>query len=371
MSEGLLVGILGGGQLGRMLALAGAPLGLRFICVDPGTNVPAAIAAQHIQAEYDSPQAIEALSQAHVVTYEFENVPAHAAAELLRRNVQVAPDPAALAVAQDRWVEKQCFEQLGIRTVGTVRVDSEDDLAPALEQLGSPLILKTRRAGYDGKGQRVVHSRSEAKAAHQELGAVPMIAEEFMRFTRELSILAVQSKTGERAFYPLVQNEHRNGILRTTLSPAPNTSGQLQAAAEGYASSLLQHLGYVGVLALELFEKDGSLYANEFAPRVHNSGHFSIEGSATSQFENHLRAILGLPLGDTSPRAHSVMLNLIGRECPLADVLSVPDAHLHVYGKSARHARKVGHITALAPDVASLEARRSQLQSFVSLSEDG
>ncbi|MDX2053960.1 MAG: 5-(carboxyamino)imidazole ribonucleotide synthase [Polyangiaceae bacterium] len=371
MSQQLTIGILGGGQLGRMLALAGVPLGLRFICVDPASNVPAAMAAHHVQAEYDSVESMEALSQADVVTYEFENVPAHAAAELLRRNVAVAPDPQALVVAQDRWLEKQCFQQLGIRTVGYVRIDSATDLASALAELGAPYVLKTRRSGYDGKGQRVVSSLAEAELAYAELGGVPMIAEEFIRFSRELSILAVQGRNGQRAFYPLVQNEHRHGILRTTLSPAPNCSASLQSQAEGYATSLLSHLKYSGVLALELFDKDGTLYANEFAPRVHNSGHFSIEGSVTSQFENHLRAILGLPLGDTAPRSVSAMLNLIGDVCKASDVLGVPDAHLHTYGKSARKARKVGHITVLAPDPASLSTRVVALQRWVDLATDG
>jgi 5-(carboxyamino)imidazole ribonucleotide synthase len=317
------VGVIGGGQLGRMLALAGIPLGLSFRFLDPAPDAPAGEVGELLVGPYDDPELLDRLAEgADAVTYEFENVPVDAA-----RRLGAVPEAAALEAAQDRLVEKQLFRRLGIPTV---RIDDEVERFPAL--------LKTRRLGYDGKGLRLV----SAPVA----GTVPEhVLEERVAFDRELSLLAVRGRDGETRFWPLVENVHEGGILRTSRVPA---AGAPQAEAEDYGSRLLEALGYVGVLALELFEVDGSLLANEFAPRVHNTGHWTIEGSVTSQFENHLRAILGLPLGSTASRP-SFLANLIGAVPPLDALLAVPGAHVHLYGKEARPGRKVGHATLVEP----------------------
>jgi 5-(carboxyamino)imidazole ribonucleotide synthase len=274
----------------------------------------------------------------------------------------VHPSIQALAVSQDRLQEKQCFRELGIPTPPFFDVASEKDLDTALGETGFPAVLKTRRLGYDGKGQRVLRSPGDAKSAFRELGDVPLLLEGFVAFERELSLLAVRSVLGETAFYPLVENQHEGGILRFSLAPAPNVSAELEETARGYGSALLDRLGYAGVLALELFESKGTLFANEFAPRVHNSGHLTIEGSHTSQFENHLRAILGLPLGSTAPLGPAAMLNCIGILPDRATVLGVPDAHFHDYGKEPRAGRKLGHVTVCAPDEKTLAERLAVLK---------
>lgn len=339
-----------------MLALAGVPLGCSFVFIDPTEQSPAAALGEQIVCNYTDPIGQAALAECSVVTYEFESVPA-LAVETLATRVPVFPPPKALAVAQDRWLEKSCFRQLGIATAPFEAVDSEADLAAAVAKLGCPAVLKTRRLGYDGKGQFVLRSAEDVSTAWAHVGRAPSILEGFVRFERELSLLAVRGKQGEVAFYPLVENHHRDGILRKTVSPAPQLSAELQQSAEAHATRLLTHLDYVGVLALELFQVGSTLVANEIAPRVHNSGHFSSEGSRTSQFENHLRAILGWPLGDPSALGPSCMLNLVGSLPDSASVLAVPDAHLHLYGKSPRPGRKVGHITVRAANETELAER--------------
>jgi len=318
----VIVGVIGGGQLGRMLGLAGIPLGLSFRFLDPAADAPAGEVGELLVGAYDDPELLDRLADgADAVTYEFENVPVEAA-----RRVSAIPDAAALEASQDRLVEKQLFRRLGIPTP---RIDDEVETFPA--------ILKTRRLGYDGKGQRLVETRPGTVPGH--------VLEERVAFDRELSLLAVRGRDGDTRFWPLVENVHEGGILRTSRAPA---GGAPQAEAEDYATRLLDELGYVGVLALELFDAGGRLLASEFAPRVHNTGHWTIEGSATSQFENHLRAILGLPLGDTSSRP-SVMINLIGAQPPRDRVLAIPGAHLHLYGKEPRPGRKLGHVTLVDP----------------------
>lgn len=319
----MIVGVIGGGQLGRMLALAGIPLGLSFRFLDPAPDAPADEVGELLVGAYDDPELLDRLADgAAAVTYEFENVPVEAA-----RRVGALPSAAALEASQDRLVEKQLFRRLGIPTA---RIDDEVETFPAL--------LKTRRLGYDGKGQRLV--------ATKVAGTVPgHVLEERVRFDRELSLIAVRGRDGDTRFYPLVENVHGDGILRTSRVPAANAA---QAEAEKFGARLLDELGYVGVLALELFDVGGSLLANEFAPRVHNTGHWTIEGSATSQFENHLRAILGWPLGPTESRP-SLLLNLIGTVPAASDVLTVPGAHLHLYGKEPRPGRKLGHVTLVEP----------------------
>ncbi|GIU98754.1 MAG: N5-carboxyaminoimidazole ribonucleotide synthase [Actinomycetota bacterium] len=308
----MLVAILGGGQLGRMLALAGYPLGLSFRLLDPAPDACAGRVAPLVVGAYDDREALAHLLEgADVLTYEFENVPVETARAAAER-VPVLPPPAALEVGQDRLAEKALFTEVGIPTPRFLPVDSPEDLRRALAEIGPPVVLKTRRLGYDGKGQAVVRSAGEAEEAFARVGAVPCIAESYVDFARELSILAVRGRDGEARAYPLVENHHREGILRVSLAPAPGLTPALQARAEGYARAVMERLGYVGVLAIELFQCGEELLGNELAPRVHNSGHWTIEGAETSQFENHLRAVCGLPLGSTRPVGRSAMVNLIG-----------------------------------------------------------
>jgi 5-(carboxyamino)imidazole ribonucleotide synthase len=310
------------------------------------------VVAEHVCAPYDDPAGLDRLADgADVVTFEFENVPA-AAAERLAPRVAVRPSPRSLAVSQDRLAEKRLFAALEIPTPAWHPVDGPEDLPAALARVGLPAVLKTRRLGYDGHGQRVVGSEHDAASAVADLGAVPLIAERRVAFTRELSLLVVRGTDGATAAWPLGQNRHEGGILRHTAAPAPDL-GTLQGAAEAMGRRILDELDHVGVLALELFEEDGALLANEIAPRVHNTGHWTIEGAVTSQFENHLRAVLGLPLGPTEARGEWEMENLLGAAPPLPDLLARPGAHVHLYGKASRPGRKVGHVTAPRPSAAA------------------
>ena len=315
-----VVGCIGGGQLGRMLALAGIPLELQFRFLDPSPEACAGEVGELLIGSFDDEALLDRLADgADAVTYEFENVSVAAA-----QRVGALPGSRALEEGQDRLREKELFKRLGIPTA---RFGS-------LEETGLPAVVKSRRLGYDGKGQRVV--REAGPMADDEL------AEELVQFTRELSLIAVRGRDGEVAFYPLVENVHRDGILQ--VSRAPTLAG-VDDVAQGYARRLLEELDYVGVLALELFEVDGELLANEFAPRVHNSGHWTIDGAVTSQFENHLRAILGWPLGSTAVAAPSAMVNLVGSIPAVERLLALPGAHVHLYGKEPRPGRKVGHVT--------------------------
>jgi 5-(carboxyamino)imidazole ribonucleotide synthase len=357
----LHVGILGGGQLGRMLALAGYPLGMRFRVLEPATDAPAGHLAEHLAGGYDDPAMLDRFAAGlDVVTYEFENVPV-AAAEHLAQRVPVYPPPAALATAQDRLEEKHFFTKLEIPTPRFAAVDARADLEAAIAVIGLPGVIKTRRLGYDGKGQAVVRNPEDADSVWQMLSGQPLIYEAFVPFDRELSILAVRGHDGATAFYPLVENQHRDGILRLSLGPAPACPSALQQQAESYARRALAALDYVGVLGIELFQVGDVLLANEMAPRVHNSGHWTIEGAVTSQFEQHLRAVCGLPLGDPAPRGLAAMVNLIGTTPDPADVLAIPGAHLHDYGKAPRSGRKLGHITLVEADRATLQAKLNQI----------
>jgi 5-(carboxyamino)imidazole ribonucleotide synthase len=347
-----------------MLGLAGLPLGLRFLFVDPSPEAPARELGEHLVADYESAEALEALAGCHVVTYEFENVPV-AAIRALGGRTRVHPSELALATAQDRWLEKSCFRELGIPTAPFFDIASKAALDDALASTGFPAVLKTRRFGYDGKGQRVLRSAAEAAAAFAELGSVPLLLEGFVPFERELSLIGARSLDGSVAFYPLVENHHQDGILRLTLAPAPGISPERQASAEAHLGAILKRLDYVGVLTLELFQAGGRLLANEIAPRVHNSGHFTLEGAVTSQFEQHLRAVLGLPLGSPALPGPSAMLNCIGELPDRAAVLAVPDTHLHAYGKPPRPGRKVGHVTVRAPDALTLAERLATLRPLI------
>src|SRR4051812_1289489 len=355
------VGVLGGGQLGRMLALAGIPLGLEFRFLEPTAEPPVRGLGEHVRADYDDAAALERFAEGlDVVTYEFENVPVESARKL-SEHVPVRPQPDALECAQDRLREKELFAKLHISAAAFERVDTSGELSPALERLGAPAVAKTRRLGYDGHGQFLVRTTADLTRAEKELRGAPSILESLVPFDRELSILAVGARNGAPAFYPLVENTHRDGILRRSVAPAPNLSDRLQAEAQSIASRILEELGYVGLLAVELFEVEGKLLANETAPRVHNSGHWTIEGAETSQFENHVRAIAGLPLGPTEPRGASVMLNLIGAAPDPESVLEVPGAHLHLYGKAPRHGRKLGHVTLRGENAAEVSAAADRL----------
>lgn len=342
------VGILGGGQLARMLALSGAPLGLRFLVLDSTADACAAQFVPSLQADYrDQPALAEFASRVDVATFDFENVPAESAQWLAER-IPVFPSPRALAIAQDRLAEKSLFRELGIGTPDFVDIDSREGLRAAVEKIGMPAILKTRRLGYDGKGQFRIKTSADIEAAWQSLGSqatsVGLILEAFVPFQRELSVLAVRGRDGEFRAWPLTENWHESGVLSASLAPA-TVDEALSAAAIGNARRVAEALDYVGVFALELFVHEGRLLANEMAPRVHNSGHWTIEGAETSQFENHLRAVLGLPLGSTRSIGQSCMLNWIGDLPEAAAILAEPCGHWHDYGKTAREGRKVGHAT--------------------------
>ena len=349
------IGILGGGQLARMLALAGAPLGHRFLVVDSAEDACAAQVAPLLRADWRDFTMLEGFArQIDVATFDFENVPADTA-EWLTAHTHVFPNPLALATAQDRFAEKSLFRAIGLGTPAFAAVDSLDDLRAATESIGFPGVLKTRRLGYDGKGQYVLRENADVDKAWQALGGVPLILEAFVPFEREVSVIAVRSRDGEFRHYPLTRNWHRGGILSASLAPLGDAD-ELERRAVVHARALADRLGYVGVFALELFVHAGELLANEMAPRVHNSGHWTIEGTACSQFENHVRAVTGQPLGDTSARGHSVMLNWIGELPDPSTVLAEAGAHWHDYGKSARAGRKVGHATLCADDPAHLAA---------------
>ncbi|HWG11465.1 MAG TPA: 5-(carboxyamino)imidazole ribonucleotide synthase [Rhodanobacteraceae bacterium] len=370
------VGILGGGQLARMLVLAGAPLGVRFVVVDSAEDACAGQVAPLVRADWRDFAALESFAAGvDVATFDFENVPAETAQWLAERT-RVFPNPRALAIAQDRLEEKTLFRECGLGTPDFAVVDSRADLDAALRAIGTPAILKTRRLGYDGKGQFRLKSADDAEAAWAAPGGNShgLILEAFVPFDAEVSVVAVRARDGDFRTWPLTRNWHSDGILSASLAPA-HMDHAIAQAAFAHAKTIAEKLDYVGVFALELFVRDGELLGNEMAPRVHNSGHWTIEGAVTSQFENHVRAVLGLPLGDTSALGRSCMLNWIG-ELPDADaVLRESGAHWHDYGKSPRAGRKVGHATICARDDATLAntlqrigdalGRQAQVQSVV------
>lgn len=352
------LGILGGGQLARMLALSAVPLGVRVLVLDTSGDACAGEVATLIEADYTDEAALAEFAElVDVVTFDFENVPA-SSAEWLARRVPVFPNPGALATVQDRLSEKTLFAGLGLATPDFAAVDSREDLEAAVARIGLPAVLKTRRLGYDGKGQARLREPADLDRAWQALGAgrVPLILEAFVPFQRELSVVAVRSRDGEIRLWPLTRNWHEDGILSLSVSPIPVDDALAEQAAH-YARAVAERLDYVGVFALELFEHEGRLLGNEMAPRVHNSGHWTIEGALTSQFENHVRAVLGLPLGDTRGREASAMLNFIGELPDLTRALAIPGLHWHDYGKQPRAGRKVGHATLCAADMRMLHQR--------------
>jgi 5-(carboxyamino)imidazole ribonucleotide synthase len=344
------IGILGGGQLARMLALSGHPLGAQFVILDPAPDVCASVVSAQVVGAYDDIKKLEEFAaRADVVTYEFENVPAEGVKYLAAGKVPVYPSPQALAVSRDRLNEKTLFRELGIPTPNFAAVSSLDALKEAAREIGLPAVLKTRTMGYDGKGQAVIRAEGDIESAWAAVGKVECILEAFVAFTREVSVIAVRGRTGETLFYPIGENTHGGGILRHNVI-ANGFGDPMQKTAEEYARKLLNHFGYVGILSLELFDANGTLMANEIAPRVHNTGHWSIEGAETSQFENHIRAVMGLPLGDTSPIGYSAMVNFIGAIPSAESVLSIKGAHYHSYAKAPKPGRKIGHATIRCDD---------------------
>lgn len=340
------IGVLGGGQLGLMLAEAGEPLGLSFRFLDPSPHSPAGRQRELVVAAFDDLDAIGRFTEGlDLVTFEFENVCSRAA-EALTSRVAVRPGVRSLAISQDRRIEKEFLVECGIPVPRFEAVSSLEELRAALRSVGTPAILKTRRLGYDGRGQRRIGGLEEAEAAWEAVGGAACVLEEQVRFRRELSVIVARSVDGSVVAWPPIENRHEGGILRRSLAPAPDLDPQVAALACSHAMRLAERLGHFGVLALELFEAgDGTLLANEFAPRVHNSGHWTIEGSATSQFENHLRAILGWPLGSTESRGAAAMVNLIGACPPTQQLLRIGAAKVHLYGKAPREGRKLGHVT--------------------------
>lgn len=346
------IGIIGAGQLGQMLGYAARDLDVECRFVDPSATPPAADCGEVIQKPFDDADALaELAATCDVVTYEFENVPVQALHKI-EGKVPVYPPAAALRHAQDRLDEKRLFDQLDIPLPGYRTIDSREDIMTAVDQLGLPLVIKTRRLGYDGKGQFIIRERDDVDSAWKSLGGNSLIAEQWVNFDYEVSAIGARNVSGDIVIYPLSRNVHEDGILRTSRSPVD--APELADRAETYVRRLLGHLDYVGVLALELFVCDNDLMANEFAPRVHNSGHWTIEGAATSQFENHLRAIMNMPLGSTASVGHAGMINLIG-DIP-DSVRSLERGVLHDYGKAPRPGRKLGHITVTTETAASRDA---------------
>lgn len=336
------IGIIGGGQLARMLALAGIPLGYKFIFLDTYETCPASDLGELLLGEYDDhDELMELASRCDVLTYDFENVPATSLDEIIKL-VDLHPSASALKTAQDRLSEKTLFTSMDIPTPNYLNIESKDDLIKA-KDFSFPAILKTRRLGYDGKGQVRLSNFTELSAAWDELGNTACLLEGFVQFETEVSQIAVRGNDGDIRFYPLTENTHKNGILIE--SNAPYTNDSLSDLAQNYTTKLLEHFNYVGVLAIEFFVSNNALIINEMAPRVHNSGHWTIEGTLTSQFENHIRAITGLPLGDTFAICKSKMINCLGEMPDRKEALSDTSAHYHDYSKEPRPGRKVGHIT--------------------------
>jgi len=339
------VGIVGAGQLGRMLALAGYPLGIKTVFVDRSADTPGAQVAPILVGDLEDPARLaELAARSDVLTFDWENISGAALAPL-ERLIAIRPSPAALKVSQDRLLEKALFSSLKIPVAPHATVDSKNDLLRAIQRFGLPGVLKTRRLGYDGKGQFVLREPEHLDAAWEQLGAPGLIYEKFQLFSREVSIIGARSASGQSVTYPLSANTHAAGVLR--FSTAPYAHSKLERLAKIYLRRVMNALSYVGVMAIEFFVVRGSLVANEMAPRVHNSGHWSIEGCVTSQFENHLRAICDLPLGSTRLLGHCAMVNFLGAMPERARLLEIDGLAYHDYGKAARPGRKLGHCTIL------------------------
>ncbi|SOB74704.1 5-(carboxyamino)imidazole ribonucleotide synthase [Marinobacter sp. LV10R510-11A] len=345
------IGVLGAGQLGRMLALAGYPLAKTFVFYDMSGSPSAGLGEVIIDRE--GKYLDDFLSRVDRVTYEFEHLPV-SVAERLAKEKPVHPCPRALKICQNREAEKTLFGELGIPTPQWKIADSAESLKEAAQSLGCPVVAKSNTEGYDGKGQAILKSPEDAEAAWESIGHPQLMVEKFIEFSREVSIIAVRAEDGQMAFYPISENVHHEGILRYSIAPAPKLEKHVQEDAEHYTKTLLNELEYVGVLALELFETATGLIANEMAPRVHNSGHWTIEGAMTSQFENHIRAVSGHSLGSVEPRGVSCMINIIAEHGDVERLLELPYAHVHLYNKGERPGRKLGHVNVLADSYAEL-----------------
>jgi len=356
------VGILGAGQLGRMLALAGIPMNMEFVLFDPAADACGRHLGEFINASFDDEASLQMFAdKVDVITVEFEHIPVKSL-EWLNKSVPVYPPPAIVAAAQDRLLEKQLFTRLEIPNASYQAVDNEQQFLDYCSGAKRSLVAKSRHAGYDGKGQARIHAGTDLHSAWKELAGVPMIVEDMVAFDREVSVVAVRNTQGDTAFYPLSQNRHANGILDVT---DVSLNDPLMTQAEDYAQRIMDELNYVGVLTVEFFDCGGELMANEMAPRVHNSGHWTIEGAETSQFENHLRAICGLPLGSTQSTGPSMMFNVVGEMPARESVLAIPGAHWHDYGKQPRQGRKLGHITLTAENSQQLQERQTLLQAVL------
>lgn len=357
------LGILGAGQLARMLSLAAHSLGIQTICLDPTPDACAAKVTQVLQGDFDDAFAMsQFLAQVNTVTYETENIPLQCA-QLISQTHPLFPSAEILQIAQDRLFEKNFFRNLAIPTADFLAVDTKESLTQACTQFKFPCILKTRRMGYDGKGQAFLKNGEDIACAWETLGNQTLILEKYIRFEYEVSQISVRKATGEMQFYPLVRNQHQEGILRW--SEVSHEQTELQRLAQDYATRVLEQLNYVGILTIEFFYDGVQLLANEMAPRVHNSGHWTIEGAQTSQFENHLRAIFNLPLGSTKTLGHAFMLNCVGEMPSLPAALAIPGAHYHTYVKSPRPQRKVGHVTLVEPDLGHYLMARQQIQDLI------
>ena len=353
------IGILGGGQLGRMLGLAGIPLGLSFVFLDPAPDACAAATGELIQAGFsDTGAARDLAALVDVATFDFENVPETTARALLE-TCPLYPAPNALGASQDRVSENELLSGLGIRVPPWFKVSSRTDLLEGLDILGYPAVLKTRRLGYDGKGQAVLRDQEDLERAWQKLGDYDLILESFVPFDLECSMVAVRALNGDTRIWPLIRNVHADGILMLSLPGVFDQALQSEAAAR--MRTLLEHFDYTGVLTMEFFLSEGELLVNEFAPRVHNSGHWTIDAASCSQFENHLRAIAGLPLGETEMMGCSIMFNWIGEMPDQEKAMAIPGLHWHDYGKAPRPGRKIGHATLTAETMEELKVNANRL----------
>lgn len=361
------VGIIGAGQLGRMMALAGYPLGIDTVFLDASADTPGGRVGRIHVAALDDTDALAALAaEVDVLTFDIENVSVPALRRLAER-VPVLPQPDIVALAQDRVAEKDLFESMSIPTAPFVEIGEQGDLERAAAVLTFPLVIKARRLGYDGRGQRVARKSDELDAAWRDIGRVPAIAESWVEFDCEVSLIGARSADGRPRFYPLAENSHEDGILFRSVAPFQN--GELQAVAERWLTDIMHRFDYRGVLTVEFFVTRDGLIANEMAPRVHNSGHWTIEGAHTSQFENHMRGVLGWPLGDTAVHGYSGMVNFLGGMPATRDVLMLAGAHLHDYGKAPRPARKLGHATMVAPERDTLLVRLAALETLARASK--
>lgn len=361
------VGVLGGGQLAEMLAQAAVPIGVRVLCIEKTSDTCASLVAPVEAGDLKDVNVLRKWATDNtidVVTYESEFIDA-SLAEGLAEACEVRPSPVGLRASQERLREKQLFVELGIPVPQFVPADNEERLRDGIKEIGTPVVVKTRSGGYDGKGQVVVREPGDIERAVALVQGAPVIIEQYLAFDRELSIVGARGVDGETVTYPVVENEHREGILHKTLAPAPNLDPQLDKQAREYVTKLLDRTGYVGTVGFELFAVGDVIMGNEYAPRVHNSGHWTIEGAVTSQFENHVRAVAGLPLGSAEPRGFAAMVNLVGGEPNVPAILAVEGAQLHLYGKESRPGRKIGHVTVVCDTEEERDAKVVELESII------